>query len=660
MIVPVSALDLARAAIDAAVAAGVREVVLCPGSRSAPLAYAVLAAERAGHLRLHVRVDERSAGFLALGLAKVSRAPAMVITTSGTAVANLHPAVLEAHHGSVPLIVLSADRPASSRGSGANQTTIQPGIFAGAVRLEVDLCAMADLVAEADPREVGPAVEAAIAAAAGRRESWAQEPPCPGPAHINLCLHEPLVPASWPLVDTSPLDGPDVFTRRGVRGSADGSGADAAVRDRRVAYSVGVEEFRDDTARTLVVMGDLIDPATRPDVVRWAAARGLPIVAEPFGCHAGNGAARPGASGPGLDHGRHDPDLGGDAGRGQGRGDDGRANAALLPHGPLLLTDHQWLDAHAPDRVLVAGRVTLSRPVMALLRRPGLRVDALTDTPVAPDPAHVVRASYHLADVLAAESPRPSPARVSATPATTHPATPTAANPATPEPANRVTWAAAWLAAGERLAATIAAEPPAWPTGLAIARTVVAALGSRACPTHLFVGPSNPVRDLDLGVARYPEHLTVVANRGLAGIDGCLSSAVGVALTVGSAYALVGDLTFLHDANALLIGPGEPRPNLTIVVVNDSGGGIFRLLEPGTEPLAEPFSRLFGTPTGTDLAALCRAHGVPYARAETPAQLTRLVAAPPDGLRVIEVAIDPSTHRVAHARLRAQAAVPSP
>src|SRR5690606_947467 len=130
---------LATVLVDELVRCGVREVVLAPGSRSAPLAYAVQQAERAGRLRLHVRVDERSAGFLALGLAKISRRPAVVITTSGTAVANLHPAVLEAHHASVPLIVLSADRPDELRGTGANQTTVQPGIFAGAVRWEHDL-----------------------------------------------------------------------------------------------------------------------------------------------------------------------------------------------------------------------------------------------------------------------------------------------------------------------------------------------------------------------------------------------------------------------------------------------------------------------------------------------------------------------------------------
>ena len=149
-----AALDVASAILAEAVAGGVTDVVLCPGSRSAPFAYAALAAQLGGTLRLHVRVDERSAGFLALGLAKVSRRPALVITTSGTAVANLHPAVLEAHHGHVPLIVISADRPAHLRGTGANQTTLQPGMFGTALRHEIDLMAeeATDVAGERDRR----------------------------------------------------------------------------------------------------------------------------------------------------------------------------------------------------------------------------------------------------------------------------------------------------------------------------------------------------------------------------------------------------------------------------------------------------------------------------------------------------------------------------
>ncbi|GMA18230.1 thiamine pyrophosphate-binding protein [Arsenicicoccus piscis] len=201
---------LASVVVDELVRHGVTDVVLCPGSRSAPFAYAVQEADRHGRLRLHVRVDERSAGFLALGLAKGSGTPTPVITTSGTAVANLHPAVLEAHHANVPLLVISCDRPPELRGTGANQTTVQPGLFAGAVRYEVDLGApeadvgappasaasaaspAADTTSEAASRAANAywrsTVSRAVAACRGVPAAT------PGPAHLNVPLRDPLAP----------------------------------------------------------------------------------------------------------------------------------------------------------------------------------------------------------------------------------------------------------------------------------------------------------------------------------------------------------------------------------------------------------------------------------------------------------------------------------
>jgi 2-succinyl-5-enolpyruvyl-6-hydroxy-3-cyclohexene-1-carboxylate synthase len=150
----------------------------------------------------------------------------------------------------------------------------------------------------------------------------------------------------------------------------------------------------------------------------------------------------------------------------------------------------------------------------------------------------------------------------------------------------------------------------------------------------------------------------VLANRGLAGIDGMVSTAVGIALTRTAAptYALMGDLTFLHDANGLLVGPDEPAADLTLVVVNDDGGGIFTTLEHGAPERAADFERVFGTPTGADLGALCRAHGIGHESVGTPEELTAAVTRRPHGIRVVEVAVDRSTHRRAHADLRALAA----
>ena len=562
---------LAAVLVDELVRGGVHDLVLCPGSRSAPLAYAVLAAEEAGRLRLHVRVDERSAGFLALGLARGSGRPVAVVTTSGTAVANLHPAVLEAHHAGTPVIVVSADRPHELRGTGANQTTVQPGIFGSATR-----CAY-DLPAPVAREGLGPfwrsTVCRLLAAATGATGGL------PGPVHLNACLREPLAPdidgSSWPdSLDGRPDGQPWVRVQRPTPAAA---GPPVAA-----------------LPRTVVVVGETRDPELAECAVRWAGEQGYPVVAEPFGGSA--------------------------------------VRAGSIPHGPLLLTAGDWLDAHAPERVVVVGRPTLSRAVGALLRRPDLRVEAVSEGGQWSDPSHVV-AEVHPPSALQRAHPAGAPTAARDRPAA---------------------WAEAWRDAGRTVADAVAAQSFPWPSGLGVASTLAAAVPPDAV---LVLGSSNPVRDVDLAVAG-PAADRVVANRGLAGIDGVVSTAVGVALTAADAptYALLGDLTFLHDTNGLLVGPDEPRPDLTLVVVNDDGGGIFTTLEHGAPERAAQFERVFGTPTGTDIGALCRAHGIPHDRVHSAADLGAAVSEPPHGIRVVEVVVDRATHRHAHADLRALAA----
>jgi 2-succinyl-5-enolpyruvyl-6-hydroxy-3-cyclohexene-1-carboxylate synthase len=185
-------------------------------------------------------------------------------------------------------------------------------------------------------------------------------------------------------------------------------------------------------------------------------------------------------------------------------------------------------------------------------------------------------------------------------------------------------------------------------TGLEVARLLVAALPAGAL---LLLGSSNPIRDVSL-VARPRRGLTVLANRGVAGIDGTISTAIGAALVHGGpAYALVGDLTFLHDSNGLLAGADEDRPDLTVVVANDDGGGIFALLEQGAPEYAGAFERVFGTPHGTELAALCAAHHVPHVRASA-SELAEVAVAPARGLRVVEVVTQRSGLRALHDHIR--------
>ncbi len=564
---------LATVVVDELVRHGVREAVLCPGSRSAAFAYALQEADRSGRLRLHVRVDERSAAFLALGLAKLTRLPVPVFTTSGTAVANLHPAVLEAGHAAVPLIIVSADRPAELQGTGSNQTTDQSRLFGASVRLFHQLGAP-------ERREGQNAVWRSVvgrlyAAAVGLTGPEA------GPVHLNVPFREPLVPnlaggGGWP---------------ESLEGRA------AAAPWVRVAPARRSAEALMPVPRTLIVLGDLPDPDMALEVTALARVSGWPLISEPFG-------ARDGSAG----------DL-----------------SAEVPHGPLLLTAGRWLESVLPDRVLVVGRITLSRPVGDLLRHPEISVEIVAARLSWPDPSHRACVVH-----------------------------PFEAVPATIPNGRQVDedWARQWLDAAEVVSK--AAEPiiaTAWPSGLAIAATVLAELPSEAM---LFVGSSNSARDVDLAMspAARSTPLTVVGSRGLAGIDGCVSTAIGLALSQPQrpAYALMGDLTFLHDTNGLLIGPAEPRPDLTVVVNNDDGGGIFSLLEPGEPRRAADFDRVFGTATGASIADVCRAHGVRHTLATTRSDLSALLRQQPDGLTVVEVRVDRSRHRELHDELTVAAA----
>jgi 2-succinyl-5-enolpyruvyl-6-hydroxy-3-cyclohexene-1-carboxylate synthase len=518
-----SSTQQAQVVVDELARCGVTEAVLCPGSRNAPLAFALHTADAAGRLRLHVRIDERTAGFLALGLALASGRPVPVCTTSGTAVANLHPAVLEASYAGVPLLALTADRPPELVGVGASQTIVQAGIFGGAVRLALS-------------GGTRPTIDRAVAAATGALGGW------PGPVHVNLPFAEPLVPDG-----TGPEPGRD--------------GPWTAVP--AVARTAPPLPL-DPSAPTLVIAGHGAPALDVP----------VPVVAEPAS------AAWPGA----------------------------------VRTGPWLLGE----PALKPAQVVVAGRPTLHRPVQRLLADPDVAVYALAGPGPWPDVAGTVRAVGGLPDL-------------------------------TPDPSWVQRWRDADATASKAL--DTALDDPGAVTGLRLARALVAALPDRAVLT---LGSSNPVRDVALAAAPRAG-LTVLSNRGVAGIDGTVSTAVGAALAhAGPAYALLGDLTLLHDTTGLVIGPDEPRPDLTLVVLNDGGGGIFGLLEQGAPEHAGAFERVFGTPHRVDLAALCTATGVGYRRADVADLAEALVAG--RGLRLVEVRGDRARLRAGHAELRATVA----
>lgn len=546
--------------------AGVRDVVLSPGSRSAPLALALHAADRFGDLRLHVRVDERSAGFLALGLAIGSRRPVVVVTTSGTAVGNLLPAVMEAHHSGHRVIVLSADRPDRLRGTGANQTTWQAGIFGTfAPCHDLAQAATADEVAEA----VGDAVQAT------------------GPTQLNVQFDGDLLPGSAELDTwwTRPTASPNAAFGAELTGAPARSTTTTAFDQRTPRYPAPDAELLPNGPRTVVVAGDDAGPAAR----LLAEAGNWPLLAEP------TSGARIGAH-------------------------------ALRTYRLLLSTALR----DEIERVVVVGHPTLSRPVTGLISDPGREVLAVrARSGIVTDPGRVAR---HLETV------------------------PTVAAPDPPD------WVERWRAADRELSARIDAQlDESRPTAFSLAKLVAEAVSAR---TTLVVGSSSPVRDLDLMAAPWPanEHRFVVGNRGLAGIDGMTSTAIGITLGRPHAarnLALLGDLTFLHDSNGLLLPRGEHRPRLTIVVASDDGGSIFATLEQGDNRYATAFERVFATPHGTDIEMLCRARHAPYERVTELGRLSDALAEQPAGLRVLEVPI-PRHARQAESDLLRQLALSLP
>jgi 2-succinyl-5-enolpyruvyl-6-hydroxy-3-cyclohexene-1-carboxylate synthase len=573
--------------VDELARCGTTDAVLAPGSRSAALA---MAAHDDPRIRLHVEVDERSAGFLAVGLARATGRPAAVLVTSGSAVANLHPAVVEADTGEVPLLVLTADRPPELRSTGANQAIDQLALFGRAVRWFVDVG-----VAEDRPGASAywrSTLARAWAAAAGAGSA-------PGPVHVNLPFREPTVPvtddgrvaAAGPF--SQPLDGrpggrPWVRVERSP--AAPDLAAVAAVARRMAA-----------TERGLVVVGQTLAPAG--PIHGLARAAGWPVLAEPAS--------------------------------------NARAGDLAVAHAHHLLAHAGFRRSHRPQLVVRIGRTGLSRHLATLL---GPDVPQLLVDP---------HASWHDPDRAVAELLVGDPAAV-CTALATHLGGPAGSD-----------WLDGWLAADERARQTLDEHLDA-DDGVSeprVARDLGAGLPDGSA---LVVASSMPVRDLDQYLA--PRHgIRIIANRGASGIDGFVSTALGVALARGRSadpaghlgpvggptVALAGDLSLLHDANGFLVSPDVERLDATFVVVDNDGGGIFHFLPQAAFPAS--FERVFGTPHGRDLAALARFHGLGYEGVERATALVPavLAAAERGGIHLVHVRTDRRANVALHRRLTA-------
>jgi len=541
---------LATVLIDELARCGLTDVVLAPGSRSAPLA---LAAHQDARVRMHVRIDERSAGFLALGLARRSERPVAVICTSGTAAANLHPAVIEAHHSNVPLLLLTADRPPELRDTGANQTIDQIKLYGSAVRW----------FAEVGVPEERPGQVAYWRSLAARAFQRALGPADPGPVHLNLAFREPLIPDG----DTNWCE------------SLEGDATGPWVRVRRYPPSAALHVPA--TRRGVLVVGD---GAT--NVRRYVAAAGMagwPVLSEPHG--------------------------------------GGRYGDHAISTYHFLLGMPEFAEAHRPDVVVTLGRPGLSRPLLSWLKRAEEHIVVAPDLSRWPDPT---RSATQVAQAVEI-----------------------------PVAAGGDGWLRSWRRA--EAVARDAIDRVLDAGGLTeprLARDLAASLPNGSL---LFCGSSMPVRDLDQ-VMRPRRGLRVMANRGASGIDGLVSTAIGAAIAHdGPGYALLGDLSLLHDQNGLILGPREPRPDLCLVVVNNDGGGIFSLLPQAA--LTGPFERVFGTPHGVDIGYLAAATGTPYTPLASIEDLPKAIRG--QGLRIVEARTDRAQNAAVHAALRdaAQAAV---
>jgi 2-succinyl-5-enolpyruvyl-6-hydroxy-3-cyclohexene-1-carboxylate synthase len=460
--------------------------------------------------------------------------------TSGTAVANLGPAVVEANYARVPLIVLSANRPYELLGTGANQTMEQLGYFGTQVRATISL-GLAEDAPERMP-EFNATWRSAtcrvLAAATGARTANA------GPVQFDIPLREPLVP--------DPGSAP---TPAGRPGGKPWTYTPPVSFDQPLDIDLSLD--------TVVISGH--GAGTHPNLAA------LPTVAEPT------------------------------------------APPAVNPLHPLTLR------LLHPQQVIMLGRPTLHRPVSALLADPSVPVYALTTGPRWPD----VSGNSQATGTRAVVTGEPNPA-----------------------------WLHRCAELNRHAIAAVREQLKAHPltTGLHVAAAVADALRPG---DQLVLGASNPVRDAAL-VGLNPHGVQVRSNRGVAGIDGTVSTAIGAALVHdGRTVALIGDLTFVHDSSGLLIGPTEPVPEqLTIVVSNDNGGGIFELLEQGDPRFSDVSSRVFGTPHDVDVGALCRAYHVESRQIEVD-ELASALGEPGSGLRVLEVKADRSSLRQLHAAIKA-------
>jgi 2-succinyl-5-enolpyruvyl-6-hydroxy-3-cyclohexene-1-carboxylate synthase len=495
--------SLARVVVRQIIESGITDVVISPGSRNAPLSLAFFAAAQEKLITIHVRIDERTAAYFALGLIKSSGRAVPIVCTSGTAVANYHPAVLEAHHTNLPLLVLTADRPAMLRKTGANQTTEQARIFGKSVRY------FADVDGPVFPMELP----------LGSLRS--------GPVHLNLQFDEPLLPDS----DPEWLKEIKLNPRSEKNGKKPGT-----------LRLVG--------ARGVIVIGHDRGGLNVEEISKFTKAIGWPVIAE-------------------------DPLSFPDA----------------IPHASIFLAAQEIRSTLIPQSVLVIGRTTLSRSINAFIN--------LSPITYVVDQRIATVDSERAADRLFTQLPELQGV------------------------IHSEEWMAKWNKIAER-AHKLIESLEGWNESV-IARTIAAEI---ADGTALFVSSSRPIRDFE-AFATPRTGITTYANRGLAGIDGNISTALGIAFNHKSTIAVLGDLSFLHDLTGLI---NNEDINCRFIVINNDGGGIFSTLP---QRGSTGFETVFGTPHGLNPASIAQSLGVDAVLINSLKELISQVKAPIKGVSIV-------------------------
>ncbi len=595
---------LARAVVASLVEAGVKRVVISPGSRNAPLTYALADAAQAGYLQLRVVVDERSAAFVALGASRSDwlheglARPAVAVMTSGSAVANAHPAVVEADAAGVPLIILSADRPHALVNTGASQTTVQTGIFGAATRYQADLgdTNASDAVANQ--------VRRAVAAASGRLSLD------PGPVHLNVRLAPPLAPAApWQV----PHLEPKTHWLRARKPLAE-------QLNEATVSQVGCRLGLDPARRGVIVVGDNDDAELAHFAASLAHAWGWPLLAEPTSLVRTNANAV-------------------------------AAYSALLAGGDGSASGDGAQLSQEIEQLLVVGHPTLTRPIGALLAREDIYQVVLTNrarwSDVSGQAAYVTTLEQALSrntpgGGAGAEAGADADAGAGAgvggnvggeagadadaggdASASAAAGAGAGVGGSTGKNAPSPLWLQRWLQAGQQQLNATSVTKAAQMALTTWQATSQYKTHSQSTAIHsdslensvtLMAASSMTIRYLDAGLPAGKQLKKmpgpVVANRGLAGIDGTISTAVGLAWASGQPVrVIIGDLAAAHDLTGLVKAVTETEVDLQVIVLDDHGGKIFSGLEYGASELSNYFPRFFATAQQVDFAQAAAAFG---------------------------------------------------